>query len=72
VYDDTEASVSFSFVAFSSSLTHGRDLSQFWVADSVSSINLTVFQRDLVCFDPPPGSSRVDGVGVDVMGSVTF
>jgi hypothetical protein len=28
-YDDTEVSVPFSYVAFSSSLTPGRDLSQF-------------------------------------------
>jgi hypothetical protein len=28
-YDDTEVSVPFIFVAFSSSLTSGRDLSQF-------------------------------------------
>jgi hypothetical protein len=28
-YDDTEMSVPFSSVAFSSSITHGRDLSQY-------------------------------------------
>jgi hypothetical protein len=33
-YDDTEVSVPFSSVAFSSSLAPGRDLSQFWVVDS--------------------------------------
>jgi hypothetical protein len=33
-YDDTEVSVPFSSFAFSSSITHGRDLSQFWVVDS--------------------------------------
>jgi hypothetical protein len=30
-YDDTEVSVPFSFVAFSSSITPSRDLSQYWV-----------------------------------------
>jgi hypothetical protein len=38
-YDDTEVSVPLSFVAFLSSLALGRDLSQFWVVDSASSIN---------------------------------
>jgi hypothetical protein len=42
-YDDTEVSVPFSSVAFSSSLTPGRDLSQFWVVYSACSINLTAF-----------------------------
>jgi hypothetical protein len=35
-HDDTEVSVPFSSVAFSSSLTPGRNLSQFWVVDSAS------------------------------------
>ena len=55
-------SVPFSFVAFSSSLTPGRDLSQFWVANSACSINLTAFRSDYVTFDPPSVSSRVGGV----------
>jgi hypothetical protein len=42
-YVDTEVSVHFSSVAFSSSFTPGRDLSQFWVIDSACSINLTAF-----------------------------
>jgi hypothetical protein len=42
-YDDTEVNVPFSYVAFSSSLTPGRDLSQFWVIDYACSINLTAF-----------------------------
>jgi hypothetical protein len=45
-YDDTEVSVPFSFVAFSSSITPpGRDLSQYWVVDSACSINLTAFRK---------------------------
>jgi hypothetical protein len=40
-YDNTEVSVPFTSVAFSSSLTPSRDLSQFWVVDSACSINLT-------------------------------
>jgi hypothetical protein len=38
-YDDTEVSVPFGSIAFSSSITHGRDLSQHWVVDSSYSIN---------------------------------
>jgi hypothetical protein len=53
-YDDTEVSVPFSSVAFSSSLTPGRDLSQLWVVYSASSINLTAFRGDFVTFTPPP------------------
>jgi hypothetical protein len=52
--DDTEVSVPFISVAFSSSLTPGRDLSQFWVVDSACSINLTAFRGDFVTFTPPP------------------
>jgi hypothetical protein len=53
-HDDTEVSVPFSSVAFSSSLTPGRDLSQFWVVDSTCSINLTAFRGDFATFTPPP------------------
>jgi hypothetical protein len=52
-YDDTEVSVPFSSVAFSSSVTPGRNLSQFWVVDSACSINLTAFKGDFVRFTPP-------------------
>jgi hypothetical protein len=69
-YDETEVSVPFSFVAFSSSLTPGRDLSHFWVIDSAYSVNLTAFRDDFATFAPPPSApSRVGGVGVDVKGS---
>jgi hypothetical protein len=68
-YDDNEVSVPFSSVAFSSSLTHGRSLSQFWVVDSACSINLTSFRSDFVRFTPPSAPSRVGRVGVDVKGS---
>jgi hypothetical protein len=68
-YDDTEVNVPFNSVAFSSSFTHGRDLSQFWVVDSACSINLTVFRGDFSTFTPPSAPSRVGGVGVDVKGS---
>jgi hypothetical protein len=68
-YDDTEVSVPFSSVAFSPSLTPGRDLSQFWVVDSACSINLTAFRGDFVTSPPPSAPSRVGGVGVDVKGS---
>jgi hypothetical protein len=51
-YDDIEVSVLFSYVAFSSSLTPGRDFSQFWVVASACSINLTAFRGDFV--NPPP------------------
>jgi hypothetical protein len=67
--DDTEVSIPFSSVAFSSSLTHGRNLSHFWVVDSACSINLTAFKSDFVRFTPPSAPSRVGGVGVDVKGS---
>jgi hypothetical protein len=52
--DDTEVSVSFSSVVFSSSLTPGRDLSQSSVVDSACSINLTAFRSDFATFTPPP------------------
>jgi hypothetical protein len=68
-YDDTEVSVPFSSVAFSSSLTPGRNLSQLWVVDSAYSINLTAFKSDFVRFTPPSAPSRVAGVGVDGKGS---
>jgi hypothetical protein len=68
-YDDTEVSVPFSSVAFSSSLTPGRNLSQLWVVDSACSINLTAFKSDFVRLTPPSTPSRVGGVGVDVKGS---
>jgi hypothetical protein len=68
-YDDTELSVPFSYVAFSSSLAHGRDLSQFWVVDSTCSINLTAFRSDFVTFAPPCAHSRVGGVALDIKGS---
>jgi hypothetical protein len=71
-YDDTEASVPFSSIAFSSSLAHGRDLSQLWVIDSACSINLTTIRSDFVTFDPPSTPSRVGGVGVDGKGSGTI
>jgi hypothetical protein len=65
-YDDTEVKIPFSCVAFSSSLTHGRDLTQFFVDDSACSINLTAFRSDFATFAPPSTPSRVGGVGVDV------
>jgi hypothetical protein len=68
-YDDTEVSVPFSSVDFSSFLTPGRNLSQFWVVDSACSINLTTFKGDFVRFTPPSAPSRVGGVGADVKGS---
>jgi hypothetical protein len=68
-YDDTEVSVPFSSVAFSSSITPCRDLSQNWVVDSACSINLTAFRSDFSTFAPPSTRSRVGGVGVDVKGS---
>jgi hypothetical protein len=68
-YDDTELSVRFSSVAFSSPLAYGRYISQFWVIDSSCSINLTTFRSDFVTFDPPSVPSLVGGVGVDVRGS---
>jgi hypothetical protein len=55
-------------VAFSSSLTSCRNLSQFWVVDSDCSINLTAFRDDFVKFTPPSAPSRMGGVGVDVKG----
>jgi hypothetical protein len=68
-YDDTEVSVPVRFVAFSSSLTPGRDLSQFWVVDSACSINLSAFRGDFATFTPLSAPSRVGGVGVEVKGS---
>jgi hypothetical protein len=68
-YDDDEVSVPFRSVAFSSSLTPGRNMSQFWVVDSACSINLTAFRNDFVKFTPPSAPSRVGGVGVGVKGS---
>jgi hypothetical protein len=53
-YYDTEVSVPFSFVAFSSFLTPSRDLSQLWVVDSACSINLTAFRGDFSMLTPPP------------------
>jgi hypothetical protein len=69
VCDDDAVSVPFSSVAFSSSLTPGRNLSQFLVVDSACSINLTAFRDDFVEFTHPSAPSRVGGVGVDVKGS---
>jgi hypothetical protein len=43
-YDDTEVRVPFSSVAFSSSVSPGRDLSLLWVIDFACSINLTAFR----------------------------
>jgi hypothetical protein len=68
-YDDTEVSVPFSHVGFSSSITPGRDFLQHWVIDSAYSINLTAFRSDFSTFTPPSTRSRVGGVGVDVRGS---
>jgi hypothetical protein len=68
-YDDTEVGVPFMSVAFSSSLSPGRDLSLFWVIDSSCSINLTAFRGDFTTYAPPSAPSRVGGVGVDVKGS---
>jgi hypothetical protein len=68
-YDDTEVRVPLSSVTFSSSITHGCDLSQHWVVDSACSINLTAFRRDFSTFTPPSTCSRVGGVGVDVKGN---
>jgi hypothetical protein len=58
-YDNTEVSVPFSCVAFSSSLTPRRNLSHIWVVDSACSINLTAFKDDFVQFTPPSAPSRV-------------
>jgi hypothetical protein len=69
-HDDTEVSVPFRFVPFSSSITRGRDLSHHTVGDSACSINLTAFIRsDFSTFTPPSTRSRVGGVGVDVKGN---
>jgi hypothetical protein len=57
-YDDTEVSVPFSSIAFSSSLTPGRDLSQFWVVDSACSINLAAFRGDFLHSTPLRSLSR--------------
>jgi hypothetical protein len=70
-FGDSEVSVPFTYVAFSSSIVPGRDLSQFWVVDSVCSINIIAFRHDFVMFDPPATPSRVGGVGVYVKGSGT-
>jgi hypothetical protein len=53
-YDDTEVSVPFSSVAFSSSLLPGCDLSLLWVIDFAFSINLTAFRGDFTTFAPHP------------------
>jgi hypothetical protein len=71
VYDDTTVSLSFTSVAFSSSLTPCRDLSNFWAVDSAASINLTTCRDDFVTFESPSGSTRIGGVGVDVKGGGT-
>jgi hypothetical protein len=63
-YDDTEVSVPFSSVAFSSSLTPSRNLSQFWVVDSACSINLTAFKSDFVRFTPPPLPRALEGLAL--------
>jgi hypothetical protein len=68
-YDDTEVRVSLSYVAFSLSTTHGRDLLQYMIVDSACSINLTAFRSDFSTFTPPSTRSRVGVVGVDVQGS---
>jgi hypothetical protein len=68
-FDDTEVSVPFTYVGFSSSIAPGRDLFQFWVVDSACSINLTAFRHDFVTLDSPSTPSRCGGVGVDVKGS---
>jgi hypothetical protein len=68
-YDDSEVSVSFNYVSFSSSLAPGRDLSQFWVVDSACSINMTAFRSDFVTSSTSSAPSCVGGVGVDVKGS---
>jgi hypothetical protein len=68
-YNDNEVSVPSSSVAFSSSLTHGRNLSHLWVVDSACSINLTAFKSDFVRFTPPSAPSRVGRVGIDAKGS---
>jgi hypothetical protein len=70
-FDDIEVSVPFTFVAFSSSIALGRDLSLFRVVDSACSINLTAFRSDFVTFDPPFTLSCVGEVGVAVKGSGT-
>jgi hypothetical protein len=50
----------------------GRDLSHFWVVDSAFSINLTACRDDFVTFEPPSGTTRIGGVGVNVHGSCTI
>jgi hypothetical protein len=62
-YDDTKV------IAFSASAPPGRYLSQLWVMDFAWSINLTTSRSDFESFDPPSGTSRVGGVGVDARGS---
>jgi hypothetical protein len=70
-YNDTKVSAPLSSVALTSSLTPGRDVLQFSVVDSASSINLIAFRDEIVSFESSSGSSRVGGVGIDVMGSGT-
>jgi hypothetical protein len=70
-YDDTEVSVPFSSIAFSSSVAHGRDLSRFSVINSACSKNLTAFRSDFGTFDPPSITSRVGGVRLDLKSSGT-
>jgi hypothetical protein len=72
VYDDTKVSLSFSSVAFTSSLTPGCELSNFRIVDSACSLNLTEFRDDFVTYEPPSGPTRGNGVGVNVMGSGTI
>jgi hypothetical protein len=72
VYDDIEVGLSFNSVAFSSSLTLGRDRSNFWVVDSACSIDLTECRDNFVTFEPPSGSTRIGGVGENVKGSGTI
>jgi hypothetical protein len=52
-FDNTEVTIPFTSVAFSSPVAPCRDLSQFKVVDSACSINLTAFRHDFVTFDPP-------------------
>jgi hypothetical protein len=72
IYDDTEVSLPFSSVALSSFPHPGRDLCDFSVVNSAYSINLTVCRGDFVTFEPPSGTSRIGGVGIDVKNSDTI
>jgi hypothetical protein len=47
-------------------------MSQVWVVDSACSVNLTAFRREFTTFASSSDSSRVGGVGVDVMGRGIF